>query len=72
MLAIGWIFFFILAYKVSLIQLDYVEYDPYVELELDRVCYLFLLLYYVIHMLNWSLTGYVICFCCCSIMLSIC
>lgn len=35
-LMIGWIIFFILAYKVSKIQLDYVEYDPFLELEIDR------------------------------------
>ena len=34
---IGWIIFFLLAYKVSMIQLDYVEYDPFLELEIDRV-----------------------------------
>ena len=36
-LVIGWIIFFVLAYKVSMIQLDYVEYDPFLELEIDRV-----------------------------------
>ncbi|XP_025097112.1 translocation protein SEC63 homolog [Pomacea canaliculata] len=35
-LIIGWIIFFLLAYKVSRIQLDYVEYDPFSELEIDR------------------------------------
>ncbi|XP_076444580.1 translocation protein SEC63 homolog isoform X2 [Babylonia areolata] len=35
-LVIGWIIFFLLAYKVSMIQLDYVEYDPFQELEIDR------------------------------------
>ncbi|KAL5010504.1 hypothetical protein ScPMuIL_012809 [Solemya velum] len=33
---IGWIIFIALAYKVSKIQLDYVEYDPFIELEIDR------------------------------------
>lgn len=33
----GWIIFIGLAYKVSMIQLDYVEYDPFKELELDKV-----------------------------------
>ncbi|KAK3097244.1 hypothetical protein FSP39_007997 [Pinctada imbricata] len=35
-LLLGWVIFIMLAYKVSKIQLDYVEYDPYVELGLDR------------------------------------
>lgn len=35
-LVVGWIIFFLLAYKVSMIQLDYVEYDPFLELEIDR------------------------------------
>ncbi|KAL8586617.1 hypothetical protein ACOMHN_040125 [Nucella lapillus] len=35
-LVIGWVIFFLLAYKVSMIQLDYVEYDPFLELEIDR------------------------------------
>ncbi|KAK7107985.1 translocation protein SEC63 homolog [Littorina saxatilis] len=35
-LVIGWVIFFLLAYKVSMIQLDYVEYDPFGELEIDR------------------------------------
>ena len=34
---LGWLIFFLLAYKVSMIQLDYVEYDPFLELEIDRV-----------------------------------
>jgi len=34
---IGWVIFILLAYKVSKIQMDYVEYDPYLELEVDRV-----------------------------------
>lgn len=35
-LVIGWIIFILLAYKVSQIQMDYVEYDPYLELQVDR------------------------------------
>ncbi|XP_064618130.1 translocation protein SEC63 homolog [Liolophura sinensis] len=35
-LAIGWVIFALLAYKVSKIQLDYVEYDPFVELGIER------------------------------------
>ena len=38
-LIIGWVIFLLLAYKVSRIQLDYVEYDPYSELGIDRVSY---------------------------------
>ncbi|XP_071151124.1 translocation protein SEC63 homolog [Mytilus edulis] len=35
-LVIGWIIFLLLAYKVSKIQMEYVEYDPYMELDVDR------------------------------------
>ncbi|BFZ09267.1 hypothetical protein BsWGS_12306 [Bradybaena similaris] len=35
-LGVGWIVFILLAYKVSRIQLDYVEYDPFFELGIDR------------------------------------
>ncbi|KAK6187306.1 hypothetical protein SNE40_005367 [Patella caerulea] len=35
-LLLGWVVFALLAYKVSKVQLDYVEYDPFKELELDR------------------------------------
>ncbi|GFR76791.1 translocation protein SEC63-like protein, partial [Elysia marginata] len=37
-LAVGWVIFVLLAWKVSMIQLDYVEYDPFNELGIDRVC----------------------------------
>ena len=36
-LIFGWVIFLLLAYKVSKIQMDYVEYDPFLELEVDRV-----------------------------------
>ncbi|XP_041351703.1 translocation protein SEC63 homolog [Gigantopelta aegis] len=35
-LIFGWVIFLLLAYKVSKIQMDYVEYDPFLELEVDR------------------------------------
>ncbi|KAK3758267.1 hypothetical protein RRG08_036537 [Elysia crispata] len=35
-LGIGWVIFAFLAWKVSMIQLDYVEYDPFFELGIDR------------------------------------
>ncbi|XP_063405135.1 translocation protein SEC63 homolog [Mytilus trossulus] len=35
-LVIGWVIFLLLAYKVSKIQMEYVEYDPYMELEIER------------------------------------
>ncbi|XP_005098508.1 translocation protein SEC63 homolog isoform X2 [Aplysia californica] len=35
-LAVGWVIFILLAWKVSMIQLDYVEYDPFNELGIDR------------------------------------
>ena len=36
-LVIGWLVLIALAYKVSKIQMDHVEYDPYAELGVDRV-----------------------------------
>lgn len=44
MLIVGWIIFIGLAYKVSLIQLDYVEYDPFKELGLDKVGFQYMLM----------------------------
>merc|ERR1712062_878 len=35
-LAIGWVIFLLLAWKVSMIQLDFAEYDPFFELGIDR------------------------------------
>ncbi|BFZ25302.1 hypothetical protein BsWGS_28341 [Bradybaena similaris] len=35
-LGFGWVVFLLLAWKVSMIQLDYVEYDPFLELGIDR------------------------------------
>ncbi|XP_033739797.1 translocation protein SEC63 homolog isoform X2 [Pecten maximus] len=35
-LIISWVILIALAYKVSKIQMDYVEYDPYLELGIDR------------------------------------
>ena len=37
MLIIGWIFFICIAYKTSQVELDFKEFDPYAELEIDRV-----------------------------------
>ena len=36
-LLIGWVFFIWVAYKASLVELDLEEFDPYKELEIDRV-----------------------------------
>lgn len=33
---IGWVIFFLLAYKVSTIQIDFTEYDPFQVLQIDR------------------------------------
>ncbi|XP_074663025.1 translocation protein SEC63 homolog isoform X2 [Tubulanus polymorphus] len=35
-LVIGWIVLVLLAYKVSQVEMDYVEYDPFIELGIDR------------------------------------
>lgn len=40
---IGWVIFLLLAYKVSKIQMEYVEYDPYMELEIERVGFIVIL-----------------------------
>lgn len=37
LLILGWVIFIALAYKVSTIQIEYVEYDPYQILQIDRV-----------------------------------
>ena len=34
---VGWVIFALLAYKVSTVELDFKEYDPYAELGIDRV-----------------------------------
>ena len=34
---LGWVVFVLLAYKVSKIQMDYVEYNPFNELGIDSV-----------------------------------
>ena len=39
-LVLGWIFFLILAYRVSLIEIEHKEYDPFAVLNVDRVGYL--------------------------------
>ncbi|XP_053390331.1 translocation protein SEC63 homolog, partial [Mercenaria mercenaria] len=36
LLIFGWVIFFLLAYKVSMIQVDYTEYDPFQILQIDR------------------------------------
>ena len=41
-LVILWLIFVFLAYRVSQLEVDHQEYDPYAILELDRVGYLFL------------------------------
>lgn len=36
LIMIGWVFFFFLAYKTSQIELEFKEFDPYAELEIER------------------------------------
>lgn len=36
LLLLGWVIFFVIAYKVSTVQIDYTEYDPYQILQIDR------------------------------------
>ena len=36
-LVLGWIVFVILAYRVSLIEIEHKEYDPFAVLNVDRV-----------------------------------
>ena len=34
---LGWILFIFIAYKASQVELDFKDFDPYAELEIDRV-----------------------------------
>ena len=35
---LGWVLFIFIAYKTSQVELDFKDFDPYAELEIDRVC----------------------------------
>ncbi len=37
-LVLAWIILLILAYRVSLIEIEHKEYDPFAVLDVDRVC----------------------------------
>lgn len=37
-LIIAWILFVYFAYRVSLIETEHKEYDPFIILDIDRVC----------------------------------
>ncbi len=37
-LVLAWIILIILAYRVSLIEIEHKEYDPFAVLDIDRVC----------------------------------
>ena len=39
---IGWGIFFAVAHKASKVEIDYTEFDPYQELGIDRVSFLFI------------------------------
>ena len=34
---LGWVLFIFIAYKTSQVELDFKDFDPYAELEIDRV-----------------------------------
>ena len=36
-LLLGWVLFALVAYKVSTVELDFKEFDPYAELGIDKV-----------------------------------
>lgn len=38
MLVLAWIILIVLAYRVSLIETEHKEYDPFAVLNVDRVC----------------------------------
>ncbi len=37
-LVLAWIILIVLAYRVSLIETEHKEYDPFAILDIDRVC----------------------------------
>jgi len=43
-LLIGWALLAVVAYKASQVELDFAEFDPYNELQIDRVSQTFMLL----------------------------
>ena len=43
-LLIGWALLAVVAYKASQVELDFAEFDPYSELQIDRVSQSFMLL----------------------------
>ena len=38
LILLGWVFFVFVAYKASMVEIDFKEFDPYAELGIDRVC----------------------------------
>ncbi len=36
-IVLGWAIFVLVVYKASQVEIDYTEFDPYFELELDKV-----------------------------------
>ena len=51
---LGWALFIFIAYKTSQVELDFKDFDPYAELEIDRVRvqYQFLFLDEQLHKVN--------------------
>ena len=40
-IVLGWALFIFIAYKTSQVELDFKDFDPYAELEIDRVCQMY-------------------------------
>lgn len=38
-LVVAWVVLITLAYRVSLIEIEHKEYDPFAVLDIDRVCF---------------------------------
>ena len=56
---LGWALFIFIAYKTSQVELDFKDFDPYAELEIDRVRLMYFFqdkrLHKVIHVTLWFL-----------------
>jgi len=59
-LIFGWMIFAYVAYETSKVQIDFTEFDPYMELGIDRVSIGFCLHWFIDYLLYYSLLA-----CCC-------
>ena len=45
---LGWVLFIFIAYKTSQVELDFKDFNPYAELEIDKVCVLYSMMNHII------------------------